>query len=156
MKSINELQSDLVNSNQKLAWLYCCDENQTEIYARRYLHVLNQLEETYGAHSGAALFSAPGRTEIGGNHTDHQQGCVLAGAVNIDMIAAVGENNLNQLRLTSEGYAGLWCEPDLRRGWHRQFQRQRKAGNFRTVCGSRNRAGKHSGADHGRPKAKSP
>ena len=67
--------------------------------------MLNQLEETYGAHSGAALFSAPGRTEIGGNHTDHQQGCVLAGAVNIDMIAAVGENNLNQLRLTSEGYA---------------------------------------------------
>ena len=49
-------------------------------------------------------FSAPGRTEIGGNHTDHQHGRVLAGSVNIDMIAAVGTNDLGQLRLKSEGY----------------------------------------------------
>ncbi len=34
-------------------------------------------------------FSAPGRTEIGGNHTDHQRGCVLAGAVDLDTVAAL-------------------------------------------------------------------
>lgn len=105
MKPILELQSSLSKRNERLAWLYCCDENQTKIYAQRYLHVLEQLENIYGIHSGAALFSASGRTEIGGNHTDHQHGCVLAGAVNIDMIAAVGENEQNKLRLTSEGYA---------------------------------------------------
>ena len=49
-------------------------------------------------------FSAPGRTEIGGNHTDHQHGRVLAGSVNIDMIAAAAPNSLNQLRVQSEGY----------------------------------------------------
>ena len=38
-------------------------------------------------------FSAPGRVEIGGNHTDHQHGCVLAGGVNLDVIAVVAPNN---------------------------------------------------------------
>ncbi len=49
-------------------------------------------------------FSAPGRTEIGGNHTDHQRGCVLAGAVDLDTVAAVKENGLNVIRIQSEGY----------------------------------------------------
>lgn len=66
--------------------------------------MLDGLGAEYGSHETTALFSAPGRTEIGGNHTDHQHGCVLAGSVNIDMIAAVGGNSLNQLRLKSEGY----------------------------------------------------
>ena len=66
--------------------------------------MLNGLETEFGCHETAALFSAPGRTEIGGNHTDHQHGRVLAGSVNIDVIAAVGTNDLGQLRLKSEGY----------------------------------------------------
>ena len=59
---------------------------------------------TFGPHAEAGLYSAPGRTEIGGNHTDHQHGRVLAGSVNIDMIAAAAPNSLNQLRVQSEGY----------------------------------------------------
>ncbi len=49
-------------------------------------------------------FSAPGRTEIGGNHTDHQRGCVLAGAVDLDTVAAVKLNGSNAIRIQSEGY----------------------------------------------------
>lgn len=49
-------------------------------------------------------FSAPGRTEISGNHTDHQRGCVLAGAVNLDTIAAVRVNGTNMIRIQSKGY----------------------------------------------------
>ena len=49
-------------------------------------------------------FSAPGRTEIGGNHTDHQRGRVLAGAVNLDTVAAVRVNNTNTIRIQSKGY----------------------------------------------------
>lgn len=52
----------------------------------------------------ARFFSAPGRTEICGNHTDHQRGCVLAAAVNLDALAAVAENGTNVLRVQSEGY----------------------------------------------------
>ena len=49
-------------------------------------------------------FSAPGRTEIGGNHTDHQRGRVLAAAVNLDTRAAVRVNGTNTVRILSEGY----------------------------------------------------
>lgn len=44
-------------------------------------------------------FSAPGRTEIGGNHTDHQHGCVLAAAVNLETVADVTLNNANHICL---------------------------------------------------------
>ena len=53
---------------------------------------------------GIRLFSAPGRTEVGGNHTDHQHGCVLAGGVNLDVIAIVAPNNDGKVRIKSEGY----------------------------------------------------
>ena len=56
-------------------------------------------------------FSAPGRTEIGGNHTDHQRGCVLAGAVNLDTVAAVKPNGTSVIRVLSQGYP--MCQVDL-------------------------------------------
>ena len=49
-------------------------------------------------------FSAPGRTEIGGNHTDHQRGRVLAAAVNLDTVAAVRANHTDTIRILSQGY----------------------------------------------------
>ena len=88
----------------RLASLYCCTPQEAAAHAARYAAALDGLEAKFGPHSGAALFSAPGRTEIGGNHTDHQHGCVLAGSVNIDMIAAAGPNDAGQLRVQSEGY----------------------------------------------------
>lgn len=56
-------------------------------------------------------FSAPGRTEIGGNHTDHQRGRVLAGAVNLDTQAAVRLNGTNTIRILSKGYP--MCQVEL-------------------------------------------
>ena len=57
-------------------------------------------------------FSAPGRTEIGGNHTDHQRGRVLAGAVNLDTVAAVTPNGTDIIRIQSKGYP--LCVVDLK------------------------------------------
>ena len=51
------------------------------------------------------IFSAPGRTEISGNHTDHQHGCVLAASVNLKTIARVTPNDTGIIRVFSEGYA---------------------------------------------------
>ena len=56
-------------------------------------------------------FSAPGRTEIAGNHTDHQRGRVLAAAVNLDTVAAVRLNGTDTIRILSKGYP--LCEVDL-------------------------------------------
>ena len=59
-----------------------------------------------------ALFSAPGRTEIGGNHTDHQKGCVLAASVDLDILAAVAPTQSGIIRVLSQGYPMI--EVDLR------------------------------------------
>ena len=56
-------------------------------------------------------FSAPGRTEVSGNHTDHQRGRVLAGAVNLDTVAAVRLNGTDKIRIQSKGYP--MCEVSL-------------------------------------------
>ena len=58
------------------------------------------------------VFSAPGRTELSGNHTDHQHGLVLAAAVELDTRAAVALNGTTMIRVLSEGYP--LCEVDLR------------------------------------------
>ena len=75
------------------------------------LYLTNQqrsaLDAGFAAAFGAAperYFSAPGRTEIGGNHTDHQHGRVLAAAVNLDMIAAVRVTDSGVIRILSKGY----------------------------------------------------
>lgn len=54
--------------------------------------------------SAAALFSAPGRTELGGNHTDHERGLVLAASVDLDILAAASPNGSGLLRIQSQGY----------------------------------------------------
>ena len=95
---------DLKISTETLCRLYGCSEAEAPVFAARYEKVLCDLQEAFGPHETGALFSAPGRTELGGNHTDHQRGCVLAGSVNMDILAAVAPNDLRQIRLKSEGY----------------------------------------------------
>ena len=73
------------------------------------------LDQGFAAAFGSAperYFSAPGRTEIGGNHTDHQRGRVLAAAVNLDTRAAVRENGTNTIRILSKGYPLCLVELD--------------------------------------------
>ena len=60
----------------------------------------------------AALFSGPGRTEIGGNHTDHQHGRVLCGSVDLDMLACAAPNGTRFIRILSEGYPALEVDLD--------------------------------------------
>ena len=65
------------------------------------------LDAGFAASFGGAperYFSAPGRTEISGNHTDHQRGRVLAGAVDLDTVAAVRVNGTDEIRIQSKGY----------------------------------------------------
>ena len=66
--------------------------------------------QTFGG-APERYFSAPGRTEIGGNHTDHQRGRVLAAAVNLDTRAAVRVNGTNMIRILSKGYP--MCQVDI-------------------------------------------
>ena len=72
---------------------------------KRYCRVIGEFEEFYGSSREAGLFSAPGRTEIGGNHTDHNHGRVLAASVNLDAIAVAAKSEGTVVNVKSEGYA---------------------------------------------------
>ena len=65
---------------------------------------MDRFFEIFKGADDAEIFSAPGRTEIGGNHTDHQRGCALAAAVDLDIIAVVSFNDDGVIRVYSEGY----------------------------------------------------
>lgn len=77
----------------------------------RYIELLDMFKEQFGDSDHLTLFSAPGRTEIGGNHTDHQHGCVLAASVDMDMIAAASVTEKGEICIKSEGYP--MCSIDL-------------------------------------------
>lgn len=107
MFSLEQLESILytpeaVNTLQNL---YGIEPEMIEAQQQRYLHLAKLFRDKFPGHSDAAFFSTPGRTEIGGNHTDHQRGNVLCAAVDLDIIALAAPNSDNVIRLKSEGFA---------------------------------------------------
>ena len=70
----------------------------------RYLKTIERFSQLFPDREEIRIFSAPGRSEIGGNHTDHQHGCALAAAVDLDVIAAVAFHDEGVIRLESEGH----------------------------------------------------
>lgn len=72
--------------------------------AGRWQHLADLFAACFPEHSQVRLFSTPGRTEIGGNHTDHQRGRVLCASVDLDIIAVAAPNQDNVIRLQSEGF----------------------------------------------------
>ena len=69
----------------------------------RYRQVVKGFEKTYGDND-ILLFSSPGRTEISGNHTDHNHGKVLAGSINLDCVGAAAKNGTDTVRILSETF----------------------------------------------------
>jgi galactokinase len=90
-------------NNNAFKELYGNDNIVLQKQAQRYAELLKHFESSFKTNE-AEVFSSPGRTEIGGNHTDHNNGRVLAGAVNLDNIAIAAKNNLNIVRIESFGY----------------------------------------------------
>ena len=99
-------------ADKKLAYIYGCGQKDAGRQKERLRRILDRYDELFGPVPGETeLFSAPGRTEIGGNHTDHQGGRVLAAAINLDAVAAASPNGTGLIRLYSEGYGMI--EADL-------------------------------------------
>lgn len=100
--NITEIKNNITGGkyDESFKMLY----GDTETARSRYLAACDSFLGLYSEKDDIRLFSAPGRTEIGGNHTDHQHGSVLAGGVNLDVIAVVAPNNDNKIRIKSEGY----------------------------------------------------
>ncbi|MBQ3149671.1 MAG: galactokinase [Clostridia bacterium] len=78
-------------------------ENEIERQKSRYSELAERFESTFGS-DDVTFFSAPGRTEVGGNHTDHNHGRVLAASVNLDALAAVRATDNSIIREQSTGH----------------------------------------------------
>lgn len=94
-----------INKGQNKAFyeLYGKDAATLQKQADRYTNLLKKFQSAFNKDE-AEVFSSPGRTEIGGNHTDHNFGRVLAGAVNMDNVAVAAKNNTNVVTIESVGY----------------------------------------------------
>lgn len=79
------------------------DEGMIPYQRQRFADAICKFEKLYGA-GEAEVYSAPGRSEVGGNHTDHQHGEVLAASINLDAIAVVRRTQEPVIELLSEGY----------------------------------------------------
>ena len=79
------------------------DADKASRQPKRYKDAVSAFRDTFGNRE-AAIFSAPGRTEVGGNHTDHQHGEVLAASINDDAIAVAAIRDDRTVRVLSAGY----------------------------------------------------
>ena len=83
--------------------IYITDE-ASALQPDRYANAVSGFNKAFEGTEPAAVFSAPGRTEIGGNHTDHQHGEVLAASINKDAIAVVSPRDNNMVNVLAEGF----------------------------------------------------
>ena len=97
---MNEFKEGIYESLLKDIYV---DDSVLEYQKERYIKSLNQYEEIFGKEE-VEIYSAPGRSEVGGNHTDHQYGKVLATSINLDAIAVTARTGDEKITVVSDGY----------------------------------------------------
>ena len=111
MSKIQMLKDAIMNGeyDARFKRVYVTDE-AVKAQHERYVSLANDFAEIFSEDREARLFSAPGRTEVGGNHTDHNHGRVLAAGINLDAIAVASKNDENVVRVKSRGYKMDVCD----------------------------------------------
>ena len=112
MKNTKQLINEIKNGSldERILDIYV-DEAKVEYQKNRYIAAIEKYESLYGEDE-VTIFSAPGRTEVGGNHTDHQHGEVLAASINNDAIAIVKPLEENVVKVVSDGYSMITVSLD--------------------------------------------
>lgn len=90
--------------DEKLKAVYVTD-SAVEAQKPRYIRLINEFIKLFGEERDVIITSAPGRTEVCGNHTDHNNGKVLAASVNFDAVAVASKNDEDIVRVKSDGHA---------------------------------------------------
>lgn len=90
--------------DEKLKAVYVTD-SAVEAQKPRYIRLINEFIKLFGEDRDVIITSAPGRTEVCGNHTDHNNGKVLAASVNLDAVAVASKNDEDVVRVKSDGHA---------------------------------------------------
>lgn len=104
MKNSNILKEELSkNAYESLLNDIYVDSGVIDYQTKRYINAIDKFTEVFGE-GDVEIYSAPGRSEIGGNHTDHQHGIVLAASINLDAIGIVAKTGDDTVRVISDGY----------------------------------------------------
>ena len=88
--------------DETFAGLYGC--GKIEFARSRYEKAIDEFEKLYGGDRDINLFSVSGRSELSGNHTDHNHGCVIAASIDLDIIAVAARSDGSVIRVKSEGF----------------------------------------------------
>ena len=92
---------DLTSTHELMEKLY--GKNEVESNVARYKDLVAKFEKEFGD-KDMLIFTSPGRTEISGNHTDHNHGKVLAGSINLDCVGVAAKNDSNIVNIVSETF----------------------------------------------------
>ena len=103
MKS-TELRAALFRGDFDKRFCYIYGEGAVQAQKERYAKALSAFEELYGTDREVAFYSVAGRSELSGNHTDHNHGCVIAASINLDIIAVAAPREDSVIRIKSEGF----------------------------------------------------
>lgn len=106
MNNIKEVKNTIENGGFDSALVRVYGEKELDAQRQRYAELCSFYEDTLGEGENIRFFSAPGRTEVCGNHTDHNHGQVLAAAINLDAVACASKNDSGIIRVFSKGYPG--------------------------------------------------
>ena len=106
MYTTAQLREDLQGGrlDERLKRVYVA-ESEIKLQYERFCSLADDFDEFFSSGADIRMFSAPGRTEVGGNHTDHNHGRVLAAGINLDAVALASKNDDNIVRIKSKGYA---------------------------------------------------
>lgn len=118
--------NEFLNAFRKI---YGTDEAELNYQKERYANAVKNFAQQFPDREEIRFYSAPGRTEIGGNHTDHQHGCVLAAAVNLDIVAVASFHQDGVIRVKSEGYDAFTVKLDD------LSSQSNKMGTVAIICG---------------------
>ena len=88
--------------DEKFAYVY--GEGAVAFQKERYTKAIDEFAKIYGAEREIGLYSVAGRSELSGNHTDHNYGCVVAASIDLDIIAVASKREDSVIRIKSEGF----------------------------------------------------
>lgn len=111
INSVQALENFKMNKYDSLLKDIYVDEKLIDKQRQRYIDAIKEYQNLFGQ-GEVSIFSAPGRTEVCGNHTDHQYGKVLAASINLDIVAITATNDSNIVKVVSHGYDMISIDVD--------------------------------------------
>ena len=102
MKNIKMVRDEIAKGmlDDRILSIYV-DSDRVKYNRERYVSAIDSFSKLFPEESEIEIYSAPGRSEVCGNHTDHQNGVVLATSINLDTMAVVSKTEDNAIRLVS-------------------------------------------------------